>query len=300
MIKTSDYKYCKFNFETFNPVQETCYQFFELDCNLVLSATTSAGKTAVAEAIFGYELFTKPDKKVIYVCPLKSIAEEKRNDWKKHDTFKDYPIVVISGDNEITDEDIQNGSIIIATVESLNVRCRRNEEWLKNVSCFVFDEAHMISQEDRGANCEALLMAFTEQNKECRIIFLSGTMPNTLEIAKWIKQLNGKRTQYLDSKWRPNKINKEILSVKNSFDLQEQILDQIKSNPEEKILIFVHSKKIGELLNKHLKKNKVKSAFFCSGIKPEIKEKMLNSFSSDASSLNVLIATSALEMGINL
>lgn len=299
-MKTSEYKYCKFNFENFNPVQEMCYPFFELDCNLVLSATTSAGKTAIAEAIFGYELVTKQDKKVIYVCPLKSIAEEKKIDWTKHETFKDYPIAVISGDNDISYEEIENSKIIIATVESLNVRCRRNEEWLKNVSCFVFDEAHMISQEDRGANCEALLMAFTMQNMGCRIIFLSGTMPNTLEIAKWIKQLNGKRTQYLDSKWRPNKIHKEIVSVKNSFDLQEQIFEQIESNPGEKVLIFVHSKKIGELINKHLKSKKIKSAFFNSGIKPEIKEKMLNTFSDEKSSLNVLIATSALEMGINL
>ena len=82
-MKTSEYKYCKFNFENFNPVQEMCYPFFELDCNLVLSATTSAGKTAIAEAIFGYELATKQDQKVIYVCPLKSIAEEKKFDWAR-------------------------------------------------------------------------------------------------------------------------------------------------------------------------------------------------------------------------
>ena len=299
-MKTTEYKYCKFKFENFNPVQEMCYPFFELDCNLVLSATTSAGKTAIAEAIFGYELQNKQDQKVIYICPLKSIAEEKKSDWTKHETFKDYPIVVISGDNDVSYEEIENSKIIIATVESLNVRCRRQEEWLKNVSCFVFDEAHMISQEDRGANCEALLMSFTTQNKACRLIFLSGTMPNTLEIAKWIKQLNGKRTQYLDSKWRPNKIHKEILSIKNTFDLQEQILDQIVSNPGEKVLIFVHSKKIGEMINKYLKEKKIKSAFFNSGIKPELKERMLNSFSDDKSSLNILIATSALEMGINL
>jgi replicative superfamily II helicase len=300
MIKTAEYSFCKFNFTEFNPVQETCYPFFEQDCNLVLSATTSAGKTAIAEAIFAYELFTKKDQKVIYVCPLKSVAEEKRNDWKKHPTFKDYNIAVISGDNEITYEEINESHIVIATVESLNVRCRRNEEWLSNVSCFVFDEAHMISQEDRGANCEALLMAFTTQNKACRLIFLSGTMPNTLEIAKWIKQLNGKKTQYLESKWRPNKIHKEILSVKNSFDLQEQIYEQINNNPGEKVLIFVHSKKLGELLNKFLKDKKIRCAFFCSGIKPEMKEKMLNTFSDEKSSLNVLIATSALEMGVNL
>lgn len=300
MIKTSEYKYCKFNFTEFNPVQETCYPFFEMDCNLVLSATTSAGKTAIAEAIFGYELATKENSKVIYVCPLKSIAEEKKNNWIKHETFCDYPIAVISGDNEITYEEIDNSRIIIATVESLNVRCRRGEEWLKNVSCFVFDEAHMIGQDNRGANCEALLMAFTEQNKACRMIFLSGTMPNTLEIAKWIKQLNSKKTQYLESKWRPNKINKEILSVKNSFDMQEQILDQIKSNPGEKVLIFVHSKKLGDIITKFLKSKKIRCSFFCSGIKPEMKEKMLNTFSDDNSTLNVLVATSALEMGINL
>ena len=300
MIKTSEYKYCKFNFTDFNPVQETCYPFFDMDCNLVLSATTAAGKTAIAEAIFGFELYTKENSKVIYVCPLKSIAEEKRKDWEKHETFEKYKICVISGDNEVSQEEIEESRIIIATIESLNVRCRRQEEWLNNASCFVFDEAHVIGQEDRGANCEALLMAFTTQNKACRLIFLSGTMPNTLEIAKWIKQLNGKRTQYFESKWRPNKIHKEILSVKNSFDLQEQILEQIKSNDNEKVLIFVHSKKLGEQISKFLKNNKVKCAFFCSGVSPEIKDRMLKTFSDDKSSLSVLVATSALEMGINL
>jgi len=73
MKYTSEYVYCDFPFDTFNPVQEEASKYFTLQCNLLVSSTTASGKTVIHEAIAGYEL-TMSSKKIVYVCPMKAIA----------------------------------------------------------------------------------------------------------------------------------------------------------------------------------------------------------------------------------
>jgi replicative superfamily II helicase len=299
-MKTSEYKYCSFNFDTFNPVQEQLYHCFTEDCNIVLNATVSSGKTAIAEAVFAFELQKNIKNKVVYVCPMKAIAEEKTKEWKKHNTFSMYDIITVSGENQVSEQAIEEAKIIVTTIESFCVKLRKQEKWIKSVSAIAFDEAHLIGDKNRGSNAEAMIVYLTEQNNNCRIILLSGTMNNTLEIAKWIKSLNNKKTQYLSSDWRPNKIEKDVITVNGLFDQQQKILKRINENKNKKILIFVHSKKVGEELSKYLKKNNVKNYFYHSGLNKTIREKFIENYSSNYSAYNVLITTTALSTGINL
>jgi replicative superfamily II helicase len=300
MIKTSEYKYCSFNFEYFNPVQEKLYDCFTQDCNIILNASVASGKTAIAEAVFAFELSKNNENKVVYVCPMKAIAEDKTKEWKKHNTFSLYDIITVSSESQATEEQISNARIIITTIEALCVKLRKQEEWIKNVSALAFDEAHLIGDDSRGSNSEYMIISMAEQNQNCRFILLSGTMSNTLEIAQWIKLLNNKKTQYLSSEWRPNKIEKDVITVNGLFDQQQKILKRINSNKDKKYLIFVHSKKVGEELSKFLKNNNVKNYFYHSGLTKNIRERFIENFSSNYSSYNVLITTTALSTGINL
>lgn len=297
-----NYPYCEFTFNEWNPVQLKCLPYFTQDCNLVVSASTASGKTVIAQAIMGYELSKSERAKAVYVSPLKAISNEKFDDWSKHATFKKYSKILMSSDNKATQSELQNNQIIISTVESINLKCRARDKWIKDVKVLIFDEAHLINDSSRGSGSEAMIMALTQLNPDCRIICLSGTMSNYIEIAKWLKNCNGKSTKYVNSNWRPTELIKKVEITENFNEQKAFILNEAKKAVQDdlKLLIFVHSKQTGEMLNKYLKEYDISCAFYHAGIKINFKQNILNDFKCTYSGLNVLICTSSLSMGVTL
>ena len=126
-------------------------------------------------------------KKIIYTSPLKSLSNEKFEDWKKR--FPDKTVVMLKGDtlHSVHERDKQmkacmQADIIICTSELLDSCTRRgiNEKtlWLSYVGLVIIDESHCISLESRGHAIESGIMKFTKLNPKARILFLSATMPN--------------------------------------------------------------------------------------------------------------------------
>lgn len=298
-MRTFDFPYCFFAFEEWNPMQERCVPYFCKDRNLVVSATVAAGKTAIAEAIISYEL-SKPESKAVYVSPLKALSMEKYEEWTKHETFGQYKIALMDSDHHLEKPDLSSIQLVIATVESMNVCCRRRDEWLKKVRVLIFDEAHLFDHEKRGACSEALMMDLSQINPECRLICLSGTLSNAAQIAGWLNVLNGKSTNYVVSNWRPTTLYKKIEVLNELKDQIRFVKDKIKENPYEKFLIFVHSKRIGEILVDHLRKSGIRCGFFSANLNNEQKSELLTKFRAQYSGLQILVATSSLSMGVSL
>jgi activating signal cointegrator complex subunit 3 len=80
--------YTKFNF--FNPIQtQLFFSLYHTDNNILIGAPTGSGKTIMSELAI-LRLFSQtPDKKIVYVAPLKSLAKERLQDWiPRFDTLK--------------------------------------------------------------------------------------------------------------------------------------------------------------------------------------------------------------------
>lgn len=297
---TYQYPYCEFSFVEWNPVQKKTYPHFTTDCNLVCSASVASGKSAIAEAIFGYELSKSAFSKVIYVSPLKAIGQEKFAEWSKHDTFSVFDKVLVSSDTHVTEDEFSRARMIVSTIESINIHCRKKSSWINDVAALVFDEAHLIDDKSRGAGAEAMIMGISELCPKCRLICLSGTMSNYIEIAKWLKNCNGKETNYVYSNWRPNRIVSRV-EITESVEEQKKIIASIcKKASMEKTLVFVHSKFIGEQIVRHLQSNGVRTAFYHAGLRAKMRDTLLNEFRSNYSDLDVLVATSSLSMGVTI
>ena len=281
-------------------MQERCVPFFCEDKNLVVSATVAAGKTAIAEAIISYELSRLDDSKAVYVSPLKALSLEKYEEWSKHETLSDYKIALMDSDHNLEQVDFESTRLIIATIESMNICCRRRDKWLRNVRVLVFDEAHLFDHEKRGACSEALMMDLSQINSECRLICLSGTLSNASQMAGWLNTLNGKSTNFIVSSWRPTKLYKKIEVLNELKEQMNFVKNKIKENPYEKFLIFVHSKRIGEILVDHLRKNGIRCGFFSSNLNKNQKDELLSRFREKFGTLQILVATSSLSMGVSL
>ena len=294
-----EYPYCKFDFMEWNPVQAKCAPFFTEDCNLVVSASTASGKTAIAEAIMGYCLSLSDKAKAVYVSPMKAIGAEKHAKWLRHPTFGGFKPIQVSSDTSHTREEYEESRLIVSTAESLAMRCRARDQWLSDVAVLVLDEAHLVGDESRGAGCEALVCAFTMLNPSARVILLSGTMGNSLDMAKWIKACNGKQTRYVNSSWRPAELKKRVHVVDSAKDMPNAVLDELRAGGS-KSLVFVQSKSAGEQICRKLNESGVKSAFYHAGLSAALRKRILDDFRSGMVGLDTLVCTSSLSAGVTL
>lgn len=275
---TSDFPYLTFPFDEFNPVQEKCFNYYNQDCNLIVSSTMASGKTTIAEMILSFEIIEK-NSNCIYVSPLCELTEEIKDKWSRYDVFK----------NNLD-------KLNFYTVEGLDVAIRK--KYVENIDCLIFDEAQIIDNDGRGANAEVLIMKVAQSMPNCRIIILSGTMSNATEIAKWIKSLNNKKTFVVASNWRPVELLKHKVLYHNDKDKVTELLNILSENPYDKIVIFVYSKNTGKELKKILINNGFCTEFISSDLSKSKRNKILTAFRKDI--ITVLIATSLLSQGVNL
>jgi len=278
-MTTSDFPYLNFTFDNFNPIQEKCINYYNQDCNLVVSATMASGKTTIAEMVLSFEIAEKGSK-CVYVSPLCELTEEIKNKWCRYPLFS----------NNID-------KLNFYTVEGLDVAIRK--KYIDNIDCLIFDEAQIIDNDGRGANAEVLIMKIA-QSMNCRIIILSGTMSNATEIAKWLKSLNNKKTFVISSNWRPVEIIKNKIIYTDDNDKFNKLLDILQDSIYEKIVIFVYSKNVGKELKKKLLNNGYFSEFISSDLHKNKIRKIIRTFQNNNSGLDILISTSVIGQGVNL
>lgn len=314
-IPTEKFRYCRFEYESFNPVQSAFYRIHDrMPANFVVAATTSAGKTVIAEMAIAYtiEVLRRP---ALYLAPLKALTQEKIDDWSDPShSFSKYRKTIATGDY-ITPEnrrkvlaDCARSDLVIMTTEMLDSLTRkmdRHAEVLKRVGLLVVDEAHLLTVQKRGSALECALLRMTE-HFSTPVLFLSATMPNTEELAEWLAELNGYRTYVISSDWRPCSLDIHYIGYEDyggyhvkTENLISEIVDLIFSYPNDKFLVFVHSKSFGRKLLGRLESLGLKSEFHNADLEKEDRLRLVEEFKRK-DGLRVLIATSTLAWGINV
>ncbi len=313
LLETKLFRYGNYPFEKFNVIQSTVAKYVEEDNNVVIEAKTSTGKTIMGE-LFMWKIL-REGKKVIYASPLKALTREKWDSWTKKFGEKGYKVAIITGDYKLTDKrirELNEAHIILSTSEMLDHRTRNitseKSEWLMKAGLLIIDEVQLIGQRDRGDKLEAGLMRFTLINPGCRLILLSGTMPNSGQIAGWIKCLNGKETILIRSGWRPVKLNMvyETYDDRQGYyaakdNLFAGVMREVKKHDKDKILIFVHSKTDGRRIMSTLEETGYVVEFHNADLDTDDRVNIEESFKSrDQGSVRIIIATSTLAYGLNL
>lgn len=313
LVATTSYTAWNYPFPTFNPVQSVVLARKDDDINVVISASTSAGKTICAE--FYMDSTMAAGKTVIYMSPLKSLTQEKFTDWEVR--YPNKKITILTGDYTLSEglkAELNDSDIIVMTSEMVDSRTRRmlaeKNYWLKRVGLLIVDEAHILTTE-RGHAVETGIMRFTKINNEARVLLLSATMPNVDQLGDWLTRLNGKFTQVWKSTWRPVQLSTNYLEYAVDFyapgrenywvNQQRKIamaVDTVMSKPTEKFLVFVHDKGTGRAIVKALETAGERALFHNANLDLEERKEIEDSFRSRAvGSLRVLISTSTLAWG---
>jgi len=315
LVPTKEYKYAKWGFEHFNPVQSGIFEVYEEDANALIAAKTSAGKTVIAEMFLAHEV-RKRGGKGMFLAPMRALAQEKIDQWGEPEYhFGDLNISICTGDYRITDkrqEELDRSNIIVMTSEMLNHRARNinseKSKYLHDIQTLVVDESHLLTVPDRGEHLEVGLMKFTKINPNCRIVLLSATMPNVSQIAEWMSEsLNKKKTFVLNSEYRPVPlgIHYECYDDESSrYDICEKekidkAMDIINDYPDDKFLIFAHTKRTGEQMTNELQRQGVKAEFHNADLNKENRVILERKFRQDKD-FRVVVATPTLAWGVNM
>ena len=173
--------------ETLLPLQEMAVKRYGLfgSVNLLIQAPTSSGKTFIGEMAAIQTALRR--KKVVYLVPLKALAEEKYQDFREKYAQYGLQVIISTRDRREFDRQLEDGSFSIAVVvyEKLSQLLVRRPERIEEIALIIADELELLSDPERGAMTEILLTRILQS--KTRLIGLSAVIGRADQLAEWMR-----------------------------------------------------------------------------------------------------------------
>lgn len=243
-------------------VFETAYNTNE---NLLICAPTGAGKTNIAMLTVLHEIrqhiqpggvIKKDDFKVVYVAPMKALAAEMTNYFSKRLEPLGISVKELTGDMQLTKGEILRTQMLVTTPEKWDVVTRKSVGDValsQIVRLLILDEVHLL-HEDRGPVLESLVARTLRQVESTqsmiRILGLSATLPNYLDVATFLHVNPFIGLFFFDSRFRPVPLGMSFVGVKSTNKIQQlhdmeevcydKVLEQIRAGHQ--VMVFVHAR----------------------------------------------------------
>jgi len=177
--------------------------------NLILASPTASGKTLIAELCALKHVLEK-DGKVFYLTPLRALASEKYQEFKKYAVIRKndgrrISVGISTGDYDSSDPWLERHDIIVTTNEKADSLLRHRARWINEISLVVADEVHLLNDADRGPTLEVVLARLMQVNPDAQLLALSATVKNAEEAAEWLKAAS------VTTEWRPVVLKEGVL-----------------------------------------------------------------------------------------
>lgn len=172
---------------------------------IVLQMPTSSGKTLLAEfAILQTLDAFKEHARVVYLVPTRALATQTFRTLSED--LGPLGIDVMAAASAIEEDPYElellraTSGVIVATPEKLDLLLRSHPEWFEQLRLVVVDEAHLLSESERGVRLELLLATIRRERPEARLLLMTPFVKNAKAIATW---LGGARGLPITVQWRP-------------------------------------------------------------------------------------------------
>lgn len=161
--------------------------------HVLITAHTGSGKTLAGE--FAIEHFVAKGKKVIYTGPIKTLINQKFNDFSKK--YHHISFGILTGDVKVNPE----ADVLVMTAEILLNKLYQLSSKSSNVissvnfdmdfenelSCVIMDEVHFVNEQERGHVWETTLMMLPPH---IQLVMLSATIDQPENFAYWCENIN--------------------------------------------------------------------------------------------------------------
>ncbi|MWV66029.1 DEAD/DEAH box helicase [Halorubrum sp. JWXQ-INN 858] len=176
-----------FGFEEFNRMQrEALPGIWRTDHNVVASAPTASGKTALAELAICKTL--SEGGTALFIAPLRALTNEKESEWERFEDLG-YSVYVVSGERDLNPRRAARADVLVTTPEKADSATRKHDSarysFITDVDCVVIDEVHLLDSDRRGGVLEVTVSRL-RRLQDPRVVALSATMPNVGDVADWL------------------------------------------------------------------------------------------------------------------
>eukprot|EP01137_Pigoraptor_chileana_P014178 Opistho-2@4958 len=232
--------------------------------NLLVCAPTGAGKTNVAMLSIVREIERHIEKgvvklnefKIVYVAPMKALAAEMVRHFGQRLASLGLSVRELTGDMQLTKAEIMSTQMIVTTPEKWDVVTRKSTGDVALtllVGLLIIDEVHLLADE-RGPVIETIVARTLRQveasQKMVRIVGLSATLPNYIDVAGFLRVNPFTGLFFFDSNFRPVPLSQTYIGVKGtnrmqiSSDMNEVCYDKVLHYVREghQVMVFVHAR----------------------------------------------------------
>jgi helicase len=225
--------------------------------NVVASVPTASGKTLIAQLAMLSRV--AEGGTALYIVPLRALASEKADEFGAFEAFG-VDVGVSTGNYEGTSEWLAEKDVVVATSEKVDSLVRNNASWLRDVSCVVADEVHLVDDRERGPTLEVTLAKLRQLTSDLQVVALSATVGNADVVAEWLD------AELVDSDWRPIELKKGVHfgnALHFEDDSQVEVRPRSGEKPEAALvrdaledggssLVFVNSRRNAEAAARRL------------------------------------------------
>jgi replicative superfamily II helicase len=176
-----------FPFERFNAMQTaTLPALLNTDENVVVSAPTASGKTAIAEVAICRTL--DAGGTALFLAPLRALTNEKEREWERFEELG-YSVYVVTGERDLNPRRAERADVLVMTPEKADSATRKHDSrrysFMEDIECCIIDEVHLLDSAERGSVLEVTI---SRLRRLCdpRVVALSATMPNVEDVAAWL------------------------------------------------------------------------------------------------------------------
>uniref|UniRef100_A0A8C5ESZ6 Activating signal cointegrator 1 complex subunit 3 n=1 Tax=Gouania willdenowi TaxID=441366 RepID=A0A8C5ESZ6_GOUWI len=311
-------------------VFETAYNTNE---NLLICAPTGAGKTNIAMLTVLHEIrqhlqpggvIKKDEFKIVYVAPMKALAAEMTNYFSKRLEPLGVTVKELTGDMQLSKGEILRTQMLVTTPEKWDVVTRKSVgdvALTQIVRLLILDEVHLL-HEDRGPVLESLVARTIRQVESTqsmiRILGLSATLPNYLDVASFLHVNPYIGLFFFDSRFRPVPLGQTFVGIKTNNKVNKTYRNHTKLDQINimllgvflsQVMVFVHARnatvKTAMGLSEIRSRNKQMKGLFPdgfgihhAGMLRSDRNLMESMFSKGY--LKVLVCTATLAWGVNL
>uniref|UniRef100_A0A8B9PMV7 Activating signal cointegrator 1 complex subunit 3 n=1 Tax=Apteryx owenii TaxID=8824 RepID=A0A8B9PMV7_APTOW len=237
-------------------VFETAYNTNE---NMLICAPTGAGKTNIAMLTVLHEIrqhvqhgvIKKDEFKIVYVAPMKALAAEMTNYFSKRLEPLGIAVKELTGDMQLSKGEILRTQMLVTTPEKWDVVTRKSVGDValsQLVKLLILDEVHLL-HEDRGPVLESIVARTLRQVESTqsmiRILGLSATLPNYLDVATFLHVNPCIGLFYFDGRFRPVPLGQTFIGIKTTNKVKNHEYLFFLISPISfcfKVMVFVHAR----------------------------------------------------------
>lgn len=252
--------------KSLNRIQSIVYKTaMKTNENMLICAPTGAGKTNIALLTIIREIKNNTDEngviklnnfKVVYIAPMKALASEITQKFIKSLGCLKIKVKELTGDMKLTLQELNETQIIVTTPEKWDVVTRKPSGDISLpllARLLIIDEVHLL-QDERGPVIETIVartLRLVETSQSMiRIIGLSATLPNYLDVAEFLCVNPNIGLFFFDNRFRSVPLQQTFIGVtcKNYRELEKNIneicyektISALKN--DKQVMIFVHTR----------------------------------------------------------